>query len=317
MSLLVRDAALFMSVQDLGRNDYLRYGLPHSGPMDWWAFRAANQLVGNEPGAPCVEIGMTSCAIGVEWSTLIAVCGTGYRLYRNQQSLPLWMSFLVKPGDQLVLEKTDGGNWVYLAVGGGVRSEEYLGSCSVYPRANLGWFLKEGDVLNTKPMTSAQRASAGQSWPGTLLPSYDKNPEVCVIPGPNLDRLEDGQGKFWSNFYKLTINSDRMGYRLEGPHIEHTAGADIVSRGMALGEIQVPADGQPIVMMADHPTTGGYTSIGVIVKVDLPLLAQAQPGTARVRFTKVDVVSAQDALIGLIRKMKEHDEESEDLWLSL
>jgi len=113
--------ALATSVQDAGREGYLRFGLPHSGPMDWWAFRAANSLVGNPQALACLEIGMTRCTPDFESETLAAVCGVGYRLFRGDRAIPLWMSFLVHPGDQLRFEKCEGGNWVYLAVAGGIQ----------------------------------------------------------------------------------------------------------------------------------------------------------------------------------------------------
>lgn len=118
MSVLVELAALITTIQDLGRAGYLRFGLPHSGPMDWWAFQAANRLVGNPPGFACMEIGMTGSTLRMAAAALVAVCGAGYRVNRDHHEIPLWMSFLVQPGDRIQLRNTQeevGLTWLFMA----------------------------------------------------------------------------------------------------------------------------------------------------------------------------------------------------------
>lgn len=318
MGIRIDSAALITSVQDLGRTGYCRFGLPHSGPMDWWAFRAANQLVGNPPGCACIEIGMTSCTLQMESDGLAAVCGAGYRLLQNEKEMPLWMSFLARRGDRIGLEKISGGNWTYLAIAGGIQSDVWLGSRSVYPRGNLGRTLQDGDRLMTVDLSTQSRILAGRRFPISLQPAYTQAPLLRVIEGPDANRFEVGSVEnFFNQTYQVSTQSDRMGYRLDGPPLIHVGRADVVSRGFAMGEIQVPGDGQPIVMMADHPTTGGYTSLGAVVKVDWPLLAQSQPGNSKIRFTTTTVPEAQKSLIELIEKKALNSYEQEDLWLSL
>jgi len=116
MTLFVEQAALIMSVQDSGRFGFSRFGLPQSGPVDWWAFRAANRLVNNPPDTAEVEIGFSNAVLQVEKEAIIAVCGAGYRIFLNEKPLPLWMAFLARKGDRLFLEKRSGGNWVTLAL---------------------------------------------------------------------------------------------------------------------------------------------------------------------------------------------------------
>lgn len=318
MGIRIESAALITSVQDLGRTGCRRFGLPHSGPMDWWAFRAANQLVGNPPSFACIEIGMTSCTLQMESEGLAAVCGAGYQLFRDEKEVPLWMSFLARPGDQIRLDKSSGGNWAYLAFAGGIQSDVWLGSRSVYPRGNLGRMLQDGDRLSIEVLSPQSRILAGQRFPISQQPAYTQQSRLRMIMGPDAERFEvESLENFFNQNYQVSTQSDRMGYRLAGPPLTHVGGADVISRGFAMGEIQVPGNGQPIVMMADHPTTGGYTSLGTIAKVDWPLLAQSQPGNSKIRFNTTTVPEAQESLIGLIQAVESISNEQEDLWLSL
>jgi antagonist of KipI len=307
MTLHIHQAALMMTVQDAGRTGYQRFGMPESGPMDGWAFRAANRLVGNAPGAACVEVGFSNAEFALEGNALLAVCGAGYRLWVNRRAIPLWMSFLGKNGDVIRLEKSGGGNWAYLAAAGGVQSEVWMGSRSAYPAAGLGRRLAEGDRLPLQPPSSDAFLLAGRSLPARLRPPYTSRPLIRVVPGPHAGRFQPVSWEtFLAGSYAVSPQSDRMGYRLNGPSLAHQRGADLVSQGMVLGEIQVPGDGQPIVMMPDHPTTGGYACIAVVARADLPLLTQVEPGRGALRFTPLSVADAQaawqQALVGLDSK---------------
>lgn len=322
MTITVEKAALLMTIQDLGRFGSQRYGMPQSGPMDWCAFYGANLLVGNEPNAASIEIGFSSTVIFVEVSTLMAVCGAGFRLYVNDREMPLWMAVWVNQGDRLQIEQVGGGNWVYLAVAGGILSKMWLGSRSVYPRAGLGRLIQDGDRLPvgvpTGVPTDAARLLAGHSIPFNARPVYQRDPVVRAIPGPHQDRFQPSSlALFWEQPFFVSPQSDRMGYRLSGPQLSHTQGADLISQGMVMGEIQVPVDGKPIVMMADRPTTGGYTSIATVARVDLPLFAQAQPGLSELRFTPIDVSAAQSSLAVFVDQLEAGVEIEEETWKKL
>ncbi|MEA3327521.1 MAG: biotin-dependent carboxyltransferase family protein [Chloroflexota bacterium] len=318
MTLFVERAALIMSIQDLGRQGYQRFGMPVSGPMDWWAFRCANRLVGNPPDCACVEMGFTSSTITVESDAVLAACGGGYHLFRNEQEVPLWMAFFVKRGDRLRFSKCSGGNWVYLAASGGIPSPVWMGSRSVYPRAGLGRLLADGDKLPLSLMLDSTRLMAGSSVPQKARPVYTHDPLIHVIPGPHVDRFTPASlAAFWEQPFALSSKIDRMGYRLTGTTLLHNKGADILSQGLALGQIQVPADGQPIVMMPDHPTTGGYTSIGTVIRADLHLVAQAEPGKSEIHFTPITVSIAQQLLMDIHKKLKSALQMQEESWLDL
>jgi len=318
MTLFVESPALIMSVQDSGRFGFLRFGLPESGPMDWWAFRVANQLLDNMPNSACLEIGFSNTALRVEKDVLLAVCGAGYQVFLNGRQIPLWMSFWAQKDDRLDFEKIPGGNWVYLAVSGGLHSQMWMGSRSVYPRAGLGKLLRNGDQLPFDESPPQSRLDAGCFYPEPIRPAYSSDSKVGVIPGPQYERFTDeAQFVFWSQKFSVTSRSDRMGYRLQGPGLTHRSGADLVSQGMVIGEIQVPSDGQPIVMMPDHPTTGGYTCIGTICRADLPLIAQAQPGMREISFVKISLKEARGKLSKAVKDIDIIEKPQEDVWTNL
>jgi biotin-dependent carboxylase-like uncharacterized protein len=319
MTLLVERGALAMTVQDLGRMGYQRFGLPESGPMDWIAQRAANCLVGNPPEAACVEIGFSSAGLIAESDTVLAACGAGYRLAVGGRSLPLWLSFRVRPGERITLEKIGGGNWVYLAAAGGLLTPSWMGSRSTYARAGLSKRLGEGDRLPLALTPQAVPGLATRSLPEAGRPTYGDGEEslvVRVVLGPHQDRFDPKSlAAFLGETFHLSLRADRMGYRLEGPVLSHCEGADLVSQGMISGEVQVPGDGKPIVMMPDHPTTGGYTCIATVIRADLPLLAQAEPGQTRLRFKAVTAAAARDAYREALEKICSVYASEEDGWL--
>lgn len=314
MTLFIQQAALMMTIQDGGRHGYQRFGMPESGPMDGWAFRAANLLVGNSPGEACVEIGLSSAEFFLDQRSLLAACGAGYRLYVNQLEMPLWMAFIGKPGDSIQLEKVPGGNWAYLAVAGGIQSTVWMGSRSNYPVAGLGKMLAVGDKLSILAHSGRNGFLAGRSVPKSLQPPYAAELHIRVILGPHLDRFpQSSLETFVASAYQVSARSDRMGYRLDGPSLVHRESADLVSQGMVLGAIQVPGDGQPIVMMPDHPTTGGYTCIATVARVDLPLLAQVEPGRGTLYFSPIDVSTGQSAWVQAMKMLESYETFQEDL----
>lgn len=318
MTLQIHLAALLMTIQDGGRSGFQRFGMPESGPMDGWAFYCANRLVGNVPGAACVEIGFSSAELILAQRCLLAVCGAGYHLLVNDQPLPLWMAFLGKPGDRIRLEKIPGGNWAYLAAAGGIQSTAWMGSRSTYPAAGLGHRLADGDQLQLTGMADNRDGLAGRLMPVTARPAYSAEPLIRVVSGPHLVRF---QRESWDilcdGTYTVSSQSDRMGYRLSGPPLVHQDSPDLISQGMALGEIQVPGDGQPIVMMPDHPTTGGYTCIATVARVDLPLLAQTEPGVGQLRFMPIEIKPAQSAWAEAIGWVDAVDIFEEEQWMGL
>ena len=318
MTLIIERTAFFMSVQDTGRFGFQRFGVPESGPMDWIALRCANLLVGNGCQAACLEVGFSSATITLHQDTLMAVCGAGYRVTLNSREIPLWMAVKARGGSRLHLERTGAGNWAYLSIHGGIRSPLRMGSRSDAPRYGIGHRLAAGDELLTTSKLDPPLQYAGRSIPVKARPPYASDQPIRVVPGPHSARfLPASLDDFWEGTFTIQTNSDRMGYRLNGPVLKHHANADIVSQGLVTGEIQVPADGQPIVMMPDHPTTGGYACIGTVTTIDLPLLAQSAFLDAKMRFTPITAAAAQSLLQQGIEKIDSSISEQEEPWWNL
>ena len=284
-----------LTVQDSGRPGYRKLGVPLSGFMDDYSARIANYLVGNPGNAPLLEFLLAGPTVRFNASAVFAVVGdVDGRL--NGIPIEPWTSYWAKRGDVLEVGTLRNGLYGYIAFAGGIKCERLLGSCSAYPKANLGRPLKVGDRLSLGYAILAGRG--GRYLPPELRPDYSsKEREILVVLGPNLEHFTDGGVEtFLNSEYTVTPEIDRMGYRLDGPAIEHSSlGADIVTEPLMPGTVQVPASGRPIVMMKDAQTTGGYAKIATVVSADLPLLAQSRPGT-RVRFRAVGVEAAQEIL---------------------
>ncbi len=300
MSLAVTEASGLVTIQDAGRNSFRKFGVPLSGAMDWFALQAANQLTGNALDAPALEIGLGEISLRAERDCVIAVTGAGYEVKNYLWTFSLWTSFYVRRGWNVNVKKTSGGNWAYLAIAGGLTAEEFLGSRSTYLRGGIGRAIEAGMRLNVSAQPRDLQKLAAQIFPESKRPAYSQEPMIEVIPGPQTERFtKDGIKTFFSSEYTLSKSFDRMGYRLEGSAIEHSRGADMLSEGMTMGSVQVPASGQPIVMMADGPTTGGYPKIATVIKSDLPLLAQCETGISKIRFKETSVEQAQERYKGL------------------
>ena len=299
MSLAVQTPGFLTTVQDAGRYGYQRFGVPVSGPMDAFALAAANRLVGNPADMAGLEFAYAGPALVTEGECLLALTGVGFALDVHGVRHPGWMGVRARAGAVISVNSEQGAGWGYLAVSGGIQTALVMGSRATYTRAGFGGvegrMLQAGDVLPVQPCRDATQ-QAGMILPAEYRPAYDPNPRLRVILGPQEEAFTpQGLQSFTGSAYTLTRTADRMGYRLEGARIEHRAGADILSDGMVFGAVQVPSSGQPIVMMSDRQTAGGYTKIAVVIRADLPLLAQCQPGVSQIRFQPVSVAEARQA----------------------
>ena len=305
----VLDVSGLATIQDLGRTGWRRFGVPTSGPMDAFAFRAANLLVGNFPNAAAIEIGAGEIELRATQDCVIAAAGAGYSLSVYTWTFPLWDSCFVRAGWKIQLRKNGPGMWGYLSVAGGFDVPEILGSRSTYLRGNFGGLdgqlLQAGDFLRSELPSRPLMELSARTLSEEARPAYSENPTVDVICGPQKNRFDEKSIQtFLSGLYKVSHSSDRMGYRFDGPRLNHVGGADLTSEGITIGAVQVPADGQPIVMMADCATAGGYPKIASVISADLPLLAQCTPGRDSVRFRETTVEAAQEKYCALLQKMK-------------
>ncbi len=287
----------FTTVQDLGRQGYLKYGVPISGAMDTFSLTAANLLVANNPDNACLEITLIGPELQALTKTQIAITGGAISPKINGQNVPMWKTLNIQEGDIISFGKMESGCRVYLSIRGGINTPLVLGSRSTYVRGGIGGIngrqLKTGDIIegSKTPLLKVE-----YKMPEELVPQFTNHIKAHVIMGPQDDMFtEEGINTFLSSHYKVTSEADRMGYRLEGPPIEHKAKAEIVSDALLPGAIQVPKNGKPIVIMRDAQTTGGYPKIAVTITSDLSMLGQAKPNDA-IEFSKITMTEAREKL---------------------
>jgi antagonist of KipI len=295
-SMLVHDAGPQTTVQDLGRRGSLRVGIPPSGPMDREAFLLANRLVGNADDAAGLECTLIGPCIEFADERWVAVTGADMPVTLNGAAMPGWAAIEVEAGDVLKLGAARSGVRGYIAISGGIDTPPALGSRSTYLRGRLGGFegrvLRKADCLPLGPASGGAPAEVHEE----MIPNYTVEPTVRVVLGPQDDRFtKRGIAVLFEAPYEMTQQSDRMGARLRGARIEHTRGHDIISDGVPLGGIQVVGDGQPIVLLADRQSTGGYTKIGAVCSFDIGRVCQVKPGQ-RLRFRQVSVAGAHEFL---------------------
>jgi antagonist of KipI len=293
----VLDPGPLTTVQDAGRSGQMRYGIPPSGPVDRRSFVLANRLVGNPDGAAALEFTLMGPRLRAERPCIIAVTGADAPVTVNDAAAPAWTTLTLGAGDLVRIGAARAGVRGYVAVAGGIDVPPVLGSRATYLRGRMGGVqgraLARDDGL---PLGAAPAASRRRTVPPEARPEWGAEPVLRVVLGPQADRFtEDGIAAFLGGSYELLPQSDRMGARLNGARITHARGHDIISDGIALGAVQVPGDGQPIVMLVDRQSTGGYTKIATVCSFDIARVGQAKPGQ-RLRFTAVDVVAAHRLL---------------------
>jgi len=295
---------LFTTVQDKGRYGYLKYGVPISGAMDAFSLVTANLLVGNKPNDACLEITL----IGPEMQALarvqIAITGGEASPKINGHSVPMWQTLDVREGDVVSFGRMANGCRAYLSVRGGIDVPLVLGSRATYVRGGFGGIngrqLKAEDIIES---ITVPLLGVGYLLPERLVPEYTGKSEIDVTMGPQDDLFtEKGIDTFLSNPYKVTLEADRMGYRLDGPAIEHKDRADIISDALLPGAIQVPKNGKPIVIMKDAQTTGGYAKIALVTTSDVSLLGQAKPGDI-ITFHKITLSQAHEKASEYYKKL--------------
>ena len=289
--LLVRDCGAGTSIQDAGRFGYQRYGVGPAGAMDKIALAVANRLVGNAPGTGAIEFALFGGSFVVEGGEVrVALAGALADLKVDGEPVPALTSVTARPGQVVQVGPAKAGVFMVLAVAGGFVLKPDLGSQSFHLRAGLGG-------VDRQPVKPGQKLAVAGKPAGPEL-TVSRAPSVAagvyrIVLGPQDDYFtEAGIRTLTEQAYAVSAKADRMGYRLTGPKIEHGRGYNIVSDGIVTGSIQVPGSGEPIVLLADRQTTGGYPKIATIISADLPRFVQQRPGS-EVRFA---VVSRAEAI---------------------
>jgi len=311
-ALEVISPGIHTTMQDARRIGFQDIGVPASGPLDRISLRLANALVGNPPGTPALELLLAGPTLRVlAESARIALVGGGANIEIRASDAPNFSGAKIVPAGRSVrvvrdevLRITSLGEWrcACLAIEGGLAITPVLGSASTYVRGALGGLhgraLRAHDNLPLNLNAATERDEAALSQP--LLPGFEQ--VIRVVPGPQADYFTHAAMQtLLSAEYSLSAQSDRMGYRLDGPLLTHARGYNVVSDGIVTGSIQVPGSGQPIILMVDNQTTGGYPKIATVISADIPLLGRRKPGR-KIRFAAVDVAEAE-----ALRRQQEAD----------
>jgi len=297
------------TIQDLGRYGYQKYGVSVSGAMDKFALRVGNLLVGNDEGEAAIEVTIMGPKLGALQGLRLAFTGADLSPKINGVPAPMWQSLVAKEGDIISFGTPRSGCRAYLAIYGGIDIPLIMGSRSTHMRSKVGGFgraLTKGDVICVKKIVEGRVKDVfSNQLNKEQIPIYKSDWLIRVIPGPQSEYFaSNGIKTFFEGEYWITPESDRMGYRLIGPQIEHRLGADIITDATPSGSVQVPGNGMPIILLADGQTTGGYPKIAVVISADQDQLAQAKPGD-RIKFKKVNVFEAHQLLQVMENKIKE------------
>ncbi len=290
--------AFLVTVQDMGRNGFYRYGVCRNGAMDRLALALGNALLGNDDNAAALEIPLPPLRIRFTSDTSFALTGTDCQAMLDNRPIRSWWAHNARAGQVLTLAAASEGCRAYLCVHGGIDVPEVLGSRSTQLRESFGGYqgrmLQQGDVLKTLGGNAGLPVGGlGIDPPQHSLPLGEPDViSVRVLPAAEYALYtEESQNAFWNSGWSVTPQSNRAGYRLAGAQLEMTQTLEMRSHGVVPGVIQVPAGGQPIIQLADAATMGGYPKIGTVIEADLWRIAQARAGNT-LRFIKTDYAQA-------------------------
>ncbi|WP_026575855.1 biotin-dependent carboxyltransferase family protein [Bacillus sp. UNC438CL73TsuS30] len=311
MTVKVLHPGLLTTIQDLGRHGSQKYGVIVSGTMDSYSLRAANLLVGNKENEGALEITLFGTSLLFEEDRVIAITGGDLQAVIDGEKAATWRPVLVRKGSVLQFKSAINGCRAYVSFAGGIAVPEVMGSKSTYLRAGIGGFkgraLQKEDILDFGEMTNRshsiktklKKLECNPSWSinYTKLVNLQQKQTIRVIRGTEFDLFEEKtKTSVFQEPFKLTTQADRMGYRIEGPKLSLIKKFELLSEGVTFGTIQVPPNGNPIVLMADRQTTGGYPKIGQIISADLPSMGQLQPN-AVIHFKEISHEEAEQELL--------------------
>ncbi|EAT12405.1 biotin-dependent carboxyltransferase [Bermanella marisrubri] len=296
MALQIIDPGFLTLTQDLGRFGQHHLGLTTGGPMDPFAFRFANRLVDNQANSVALEITMGGFKAVATQDMCVAVTGAKVDVSVDGKRQPQWRTLYIKNGQKIELAYAVKGCRIYLSVAGGFDIKKQFDSASAVVREGIGG-INGGKLESGAELKLKKRNSLNQAWylPESYIPNYGNHAVLRVIPGYQEKHFSrHQQRRFFYHDFRISDLADRMGYRLQGPKIECDING-ILSEGICLGAIQIPADGQPIVLMNDRQTIGGYPKIGSVLSLDLAKLSQLTPG-ATVNFEPISIDHAHNLL---------------------
>jgi biotin-dependent carboxylase-like uncharacterized protein len=293
----VQEPGLFTTVQDLGREGFGPFGVSASGAADAVSLRIGNRLVGNTEGAAGLEMTLLGGTFLFPEGAVGALAGSDFGASLDGKPLEMWTAFEARPGQTLRLGPTRSGARCYLCVRGGIEVKLFLGSASTHILSGLGGHegraLRKGDVLN---IGAASGSTRKRSLTAQALKTLSPRKVLRVTPGPQSDWFpEPAQQIFYASTFRVAEESNRMGLRLEGAAIPAPASGEMISEGVALGAVQVPEGGLPIILFVEQQTTGGYPKIANVISADFHSLGQLRPRD-EIRFERVEWETARDLL---------------------
>lgn len=317
----VIEPGIFTTIQDLGRKGYFASGIPPSGAMDRFALRMGNLLVRNSLDEAGIEMTAIGMKLRVLKEAVIALTGPSFSARLNGMPIPEWQTIYLREGDLLFIEKPKHGWRGYLCIAGGIDVPPVLGSKSTYTLGGLGGIrgriLKKGDLIQTGLSRAPLETLKGRRIRESILPEPGTEKELRVVLGPQDDHVkEESIEAFFNTPYQVSLRSNRVGYRFEGPQLffkqrpqSRDAGLDpsnIVDDGNAIGAIQIPAGKEPICLGPDGVTMGGYVKIACLISADMDRMAQFKPKDF-VRFKKVTVEKARSILLESNERIQEEN----------
>lgn len=299
MAIVVVKPGMLTTVQDAGRWGHQAQGVPVAGPMDPVSFRLANAIAGNLSTDAQLEVTLLGPELLFDDERAIAICGAEFDVTIDGWDVPMNARAVVPAGGRLRFGRRQRGTRAYVAVEGGIALPQILGSRSTHVISGMGGYqgraLRAGDSVPLGRKGPSRRTATPPLLPVVPLPG--SHARVRVLAGPQQDLFaRDALDVLRSGPYVIAHNSDRMGFRLEGPRLSHAGSADIISDATPLGVLQVPASGQPILLMADRQTTGGYPKLATVITADLPVAGQLAPGDT----ISFDVCTPREAIAALI-----------------
>ncbi|MDQ3179642.1 MAG: biotin-dependent carboxyltransferase family protein [Acidobacteriota bacterium] len=308
MSIFVQKSGFLSTIQDLGRNGFRRFGINPNGAMDKQAARLINILLGNDETEAVLEIHFPAPILEFEEDAVITLGGAVFGAQLNGQKVENWRCFFVRKGSVLEFKKKVFGSRAYLAVKGGFAIKKWLGSSSTNLLANIGGFagraLRKGDKLAFNSKFQIPNSKFNYKISNSLIPDYQKSPvKLRVIKGAEFELLKAVREQIvLKQNFTIRRESDRMGFRLTGEPLFLVENKELISSAIDFGTIQLLPDGQMIILMADHQTSGGYPRIAHVIGADLPILAQLNPND-KVGFELVAPSEAEDLLLEFEREL--------------
>jgi antagonist of KipI len=297
MSISILKSGISDTFQDAGRSGFRRFGINPNGAMDRYAARLINILLGNAETEAVLEMHFPAPVLKFEEDALFALGGADFSARLNEKPIENWRPVFANKQDVLSFPERKSGARIYLAARGGFATEKWLGSASANLRAGIGKALQKGDEVFLNAKFKIQNSKFNCKISNSLLPRYSNFPTVRVTAGAEFDALTALSAEmFLRNSFAVTLNSDRMGFRLGGESLYLLDDVRLVSSAVNFGTLQLLPDGQMIMLMADHQTTGGYPRLAHVAEVDLPLVAQLNAND-KIYFKMISGAQAEDLIL--------------------